>query len=174
MFASVPKLIAPLDFSRAVANYELLPSRLIRPVAAWLPRLELAAGLCLLVGLLLPLVAAVTAGLLLVFTVAVAINLVHGRRIECGCGGFTAPRRIGTALVLRDLMLVGAAALVALKAPGPIAVPYASLAHGSGVATSDAVAVLLVAAVAVILSSTLAEARRLSAARRSLLEGETA
>jgi uncharacterized membrane protein YphA (DoxX/SURF4 family) len=174
MFASVPKLIAPLDFSRAVANYELLPSRLVRPVGTWLPRLELAAGLCLLVGLLLPLVAAVSAGLLLVFTVAVAINLAQGRRIECGCGGFTAPRRIGPVLVLRDLVLAGAAVLVALKAPGPIAVPRASVARASGVSTSDAAAVLLVAAVAVILSSTLAEARRLSAAQRSLLEGEEA
>jgi hypothetical protein len=38
--AAVPKLLAPHEFERAVANYRLLPVSLVRPIAAWLPRLE--------------------------------------------------------------------------------------------------------------------------------------
>jgi uncharacterized membrane protein YphA (DoxX/SURF4 family) len=169
LLASVSKLVAPSDFSRAVANYQLLPFRWGRIVAAWLPRLELAIALCLLSGALLPVAAAVAMVLLLGFAAAVAINLARGRRIECGCGGFAAPRKIGPAFVLRNLLLAGGAALAAASPVAALTVPSVSLATAAPISTRDALAVVIAAASAVVFASVVSETRRMYHAERALL-----
>lgn len=115
--SSLPKLAAPADFRRALRNYQLLPLRLVRPVATWLPRAELALALALLVGIETSLMATLAAAALLVFSGAVAINLARGRKIECGCFSGSSPREITWRLVLQDVVLAGPAIGVATKAP---------------------------------------------------------
>lgn len=39
LWAALPKLFDTAAFERAVANYGLLPQRLVRPIARWLPRI---------------------------------------------------------------------------------------------------------------------------------------
>lgn len=115
--SSLPKLAAPGDFRRALRNYQLLPLGLVRPVATWLPRVELALALALLVGIATPLMAMLTAAALLVFSGAVAINLARGRKIECGCFSGSSPREITWRLVLQDVVLAASAIAVAREAP---------------------------------------------------------
>lgn len=158
--AGVTKLLGTADFSRAVAGYELLPKALIAPVATWLPRIELAAALALLAGILTVVAAAGVAVLLALFAVAVAINLLRGRTIDCGCESSTAPEQIGWGLVARDAGLVCLALFVALETPVALSVD-AVWKEGGAVSTSDAVAVLLATSV-IFLGLTIAkEARRL-------------
>lgn len=169
LLASLSKLLAPDDFSRAVANYRLLPFRWGRVVAIWLPRLEFAVALCLLSGVLLPGAAAVAAALLLGFATAVAINLARGRRIECGCGGFATPRTIGPAFLLRNLLLAGGAAIAAAWPLATLTVPGLSLATAAPVPVGDALAIVVASACAVTLTSVASEARRMYRAERALL-----
>jgi uncharacterized membrane protein YphA (DoxX/SURF4 family) len=115
--ASLPKLAAPDDFRRALRNYQLLPFRLVRPVATWLPRLELVLAVGLLAGVATPAIASLAATALFVFSAAVAVNLARGRKIECGCFSSSAPRQIAWPLVARDLVLAVAAAGVAIESP---------------------------------------------------------
>ena len=115
--ASVSKLLAPVQFARAVRNYRLLPTRLNQPVAAWLPRVELGLALMLLLGVWTVIAAGVTAAMLVVFATAVAINLGRGREIDCGCLTAPSPRTIGWSLVGADLGLAAMAATVALLDP---------------------------------------------------------
>lgn len=130
--AAMPKLLAPRQFERAVANYGLLPARLVRPVAVWLPRVELAFAVALLLGLAVAWVATATAGILAVFAGAVAVNLVRGRRIECGCSGTVSARRIGWRLVVGDVALAAMAVAVAVRTE-------------AGSRSADAVAALILA-----------------------------
>jgi uncharacterized membrane protein YphA (DoxX/SURF4 family) len=168
LLASISKLVAPDDFSRAVANYRLLPFRWGRALAVWLPRLELAVALCLLSGALLPLAAATAAVLLLGFATAVGINLARGRRIECGCGGFASPRTIGPGFLLRNLLLAAGAVLAAASPVAALTVPWVSLATAASVPTQDALAIVLASACAVALASVTSEARRMYQAQRTL------
>jgi uncharacterized membrane protein YphA (DoxX/SURF4 family) len=136
--AAVPKLFARSEFERAVANYDVLPLALVTPIAAWLPRIELACALALLVGIVVSPVAAAAGALMLVFAVAITTNLLRGRRIDCGCYSSVAPRRIGWWLVFGDLVLAGVAVTVALRDPGVLALvseSSSSLSAADGVAT---------------------------------------
>lgn len=145
--SSIPKLAARHEFSRAVANYRLLPSRLTASVARALPPLELACSLALLIGVAVPYVAFVVAALLLAFAAAVAVNLARGRTIDCGCRGAAAPRRISWRVVARDVALAAmAAAIVAQPA--------------DGAAPNDIVALAIAASAVVVLNLLLDDAWR--------------
>lgn len=114
-----------------IANYRLLPSALVAPVAAVLPWLEFAVGIGLMLGgawLLAP----VAIGLLLIFATAMGINIVRGRReIDCGCGRSDLRQPLSWLLVGRNLALAALLALCLAFVPenglGPIdrAVAYA-------------------------------------------------
>lgn len=105
-----------LRFGVALRAYDLLPSWLVAPVTWLLPGLEA----CIAVGLAYPptrRAAALAAGLLLMlYTVAIAVNLARGRReIDCGCFASSARVPLSRWLVVRNLILVVAA--VALVIP---------------------------------------------------------
>jgi len=105
VMAGLSKLRHRQLFPGVVANYRLLPEALVTPVAALLPLAELAIGITLIAGerLLAP-VLAIT--LLLVFAVAIGINLRRGRRmIDCGCGQSHLRQTLNWGLVARNILL---------------------------------------------------------------------
>lgn len=112
-FAALHKLRDPAGFAARVAGYALLPAW-AAPICA----LGLAAAeLVLSAGLIVPATARGAAGaaaaLLVVYAVAIAINLKRGRRaLDCGCG--LAPRPLGRDLVLRNGVLAALALCAAL------------------------------------------------------------
>jgi hypothetical protein len=109
-----------------VAQYRLLPAWLVSPAALALPLLSLAAALLLLPAAAAWLGAGLGFGLLLVFTLAIGVNLARGLRdIDCGCGGAVGQRLSG-GLLLRNLALI-ALSLVALWAPSRGVVEPASV-----------------------------------------------
>jgi hypothetical protein len=102
-----------------LASYQLLPRPLVGPVARLLPVVELTCGVTLLLGALgRP--SAIAAGVLLaLLTLAVAVSLLRGLTLTCGCfGGLE--RVISWRVVVRNCVLVTAVGAVAghgLKAP---------------------------------------------------------
>lgn len=110
------KITHPDDFARAIANYRLLPEGLVNLVAVTLPWVECVCGLLLLAGQWVRSAALVSAFLLGVFVVAVSITLVRGLDINCGCLNAEAGRKVGFKLLVEDLLLLGAAAVLVLKA----------------------------------------------------------
>jgi uncharacterized membrane protein YphA (DoxX/SURF4 family) len=71
----------------AVRAYDVLPSVGVEVVAALLPWVELALGVLLLAGVGTRLVAALSAGLLVVFVAGVTQAWARGLSIDCGCFG---------------------------------------------------------------------------------------
>lgn len=129
------------EHARAVEAYALLPAGAGRWAAPLLGALEAAAG----AGVWLPGVRARAALLMLVllalYTAAVAINLLRGRRdIDCGCAGAAARVRLGGAVLARNAALVLAALAVCAR---PAALALAFGAWRSALAAL-AVATLLV------------------------------
>ena len=110
------KIAHPDDFARAIANYRLLPEALVNFVAVTLPWVECVCGLLMLAGQWVRSSALVSAFLLGVFVVAVSITLARGLDIACGCLDADAGRKVGLKLLVEDLLLLGAAAFLVLKA----------------------------------------------------------
>jgi len=110
------KIAHPDDFARAIANYRLLPEALVNLVAVTLPWVECMCGLLLLAGQWVRSAALVSAFLLGVFVVAVSITLARGLDIACGCLDADAGRKVGFKLLMEDVLLLGAAAVLLLKA----------------------------------------------------------
>jgi hypothetical protein len=106
------KLSEPDVFAGALQAYQLLPAGAVTAVARLLPWVEIAIGAALLAPASRDPALWAFAALILVYAVAMAVNLWRGRRqIDCGCGGEVHP--LSWALVLRNAVLAGAALLVA-------------------------------------------------------------
>ena len=83
--AAVPKILDPPSFAHRVYNYRLLPGAAVNAAALVLPWIELLAGLALVVGFWKRTAAGIAGVLLLVFVMALAINLARRNPVECGC-----------------------------------------------------------------------------------------
>lgn len=83
--AALPKIADPPAFAHMIYNYRLLPGALVNVLALVLPWVELFAGLGLILGVWKKEAAVVAAVLLLVFIVAIGINLARGHAVDCGC-----------------------------------------------------------------------------------------
>jgi hypothetical protein len=73
------------------------------------PWIEVGLGALLVVQWSRPLVAALAAALLLVFSALLVVRLAQGRRPPCACFGGFSTRPIGPWSVVRNVALVGLA-----------------------------------------------------------------
>lgn len=109
------KLARPSNFQRGIQDYQFLSpaldSRLaLSTILAYgLPIAEILVGVGLISGLLLFPALVVAIILMLIFSVAMAINLVRGRTdLSCHCGGTIGDHRISWWLIGRNgLMILG-------------------------------------------------------------------
>lgn len=109
-------------FAAQIAGFRLLPQIVIAPMALALPYLEMLLGGYLIVGLFTRASAWVAVALLALFDLAIASAVVRGLTISCGCFGPNDTTVTSWAEVARDAVLVVLAAIVALRAPGMLAV----------------------------------------------------
>jgi uncharacterized membrane protein YphA (DoxX/SURF4 family) len=119
VYAALDKIIHPAGFARAVYNYHILPAALVNGLALFLPWLEILCGMALILGTRVSGAAALLGGLLLVFLVAVTVNLIRGVDIACGC--FTsAPegRNAGIGLLVQDAVLLLLVLHLLFRGPG--------------------------------------------------------
>ena len=83
--AAWPKIIDPPSFAHMIYNYRLLPGGLINISALIMPWVELVAGLCLILAVWTRPARWLITAMLVVFMIAISINLVRGNAIDCGC-----------------------------------------------------------------------------------------
>jgi len=104
------------EFSAVLANYRLLPARLVGACALLVPALESVVALLLLAPATRPAAATLGVALLLAYATAIAVNLRRGRfDLDCGCAGPADRRPIAGWMVWRNLLLVAALASVAAQ-----------------------------------------------------------
>ncbi len=96
----------PLEFTETVKGYRVLPERSANAIAGLLPLLESGTGLALLVPMVSSFAAVSAMLLLLVYMLAIVVNLLRGRdSIDCGCGAPDQRQAISAWLVLRNAVL---------------------------------------------------------------------
>ena len=83
--AALPKIADPPSFAHMVYNYRLLPGPLVNLASLTMPWAELLMGVALVCGLWRRTAASLVGALLVVFIVAISVNLLRGNAIDCGC-----------------------------------------------------------------------------------------
>lgn len=101
IWAAVTKIADPLTFAQDVRNYRLVGQTLSFLTALILPWIELIAGICLIIGVFPRSSALLISGLLTFFILLVAITIIRGIDVECGCFG-TFSRKADLWLILED------------------------------------------------------------------------
>jgi uncharacterized membrane protein YphA (DoxX/SURF4 family) len=153
LLTGLAKLPRRREFVAVVRAYEVLPSRLVSPVARAVPHLELVLGGLLLVGLGVRWVAMLLGIMLALFSAAVGVNLARGRDLDCGCFAGAA-RHITWSLVARNTVLIAMSAVTVAFGPRAFALDELVSGAAGAVTRSDAIA-LLFAATALVLTLTL-------------------
>ena len=83
--AAIPKIGDPPAFAHMIYNYRLLPGGAINAMALVMPWVEMLVGIALILGVWKREAAVVAGILLLVFLVAIGVNLARGHAVDCGC-----------------------------------------------------------------------------------------
>lgn len=101
IWAAVTKIADPLAFAQDVRNYRLVGQTLSFLTAIVLPWVELIAGVCLVIGVFPRSSALLISSLLVFFIALVAITMLRGIDVDCGCFG-TFSRKADFWLILED------------------------------------------------------------------------
>ncbi|MCA1846389.1 MAG: DoxX family membrane protein [Actinobacteria bacterium] len=115
--AGAAKLMDRVGGRRALVDFGI-PPRFAAPGAVLVPVAELGVAAALLARPWARLGAVGALVLLVVFSVALAVNLAAGRKTDCHCFGRLHSSPIGSATLLRNGVLAGLSILVMVKGPG--------------------------------------------------------
>ena len=112
LLAAVPKLLDPLDFAKAIANYRIsvpgFGQDYVFAVAAFLPAFEAVIAVALLFNRWKRTASLIASCLLVVFIVLISQAVLRGLNIDCGCFGTGAlskalASKVGTGRILEDV-----------------------------------------------------------------------
>lgn len=130
IYASIDKIAHPDQFAEIVYNYKLMPGFTVNLMAIVLPWLEMIAGLFLVLGIWVKDSAGILGALLLVFLVAISINLARGLDFNCGCFSTAGHEKSSAVLLLvRDLVLLLPVVHLLWFSPGKKAAQYTNPAR---------------------------------------------
>ena len=106
IYSGIIKINDTPGFSNSVYNYKLLPDFLINFLAIILPWIELSTGLLLILGITIKENALIISTLLIIFIIAIIINLFRGLDIDCGCFGTVNGTKIGLTKLIENTILL--------------------------------------------------------------------
>lgn len=105
VYASMDKLGNAAEFSKAVDNYQILPSALVPLAAVVVPWLEFYTGLCLAFGLVQRGAALIFCALMAGYAFSLSTALLRGIDLNCGCFNMEWKEPETWLTVLRDVLL---------------------------------------------------------------------
>jgi uncharacterized membrane protein YphA (DoxX/SURF4 family) len=104
--AGMSKLMGLTAFLFAIADFQILPARLIPLVAVAVPGLELALGIALAMGLFSRSMAVALGCLTVLFMIAMSVALARGSIVDCGCFGSIVHARVGLDAMARNTFVL--------------------------------------------------------------------
>jgi uncharacterized membrane protein YphA (DoxX/SURF4 family) len=97
--AALPKIADPPSFAHMIYNYRLAPGGLINAMALMMPWIEILSGIALITGIWRRTAATLIGALLVVFMIAIGINLSRDHAVSCGCFDLSATTRTHDQLI---------------------------------------------------------------------------
>ncbi len=115
IYASFHKIANPSEFAEIINNYKLFPEFSINIFAIILPWVELIAGLLLILGKYIKGSTAILSTLLIIFIIAISINIIRGLDFDCGCFSSSGKGSNPYSLLFRDILLLLPGIIIFLK-----------------------------------------------------------
>jgi uncharacterized membrane protein YphA (DoxX/SURF4 family) len=112
VYAAWDKVLQPAGFAMAVRGYKIIPFAFSNLFALSVSWTELVAGMMLIAGVFTRKAAGAIAILLFMFIVAIAMVIVRGMTVDCGCFGNEGGASTSWLLIVRNIALLAAAFLV--------------------------------------------------------------
>lgn len=138
------KLVDRDRFLAVLANYDVVPERLVPLAGLAIISAEIVAALLLVLPPDRAPGVTLSVALLSAYALAIAVNLLRGRtRIDCGCLGFGRHDRIAWTMVTRNLALIALALAALLPASPRELVTLDALTIGASLATIAVLATTL-------------------------------
>ncbi len=119
VIAAVNKIGDPARFATIIYGYYLFPGWIINLAAIGVPFVELFSGMALVFGIAQRSAVIIINTLLVVFILAIAINLLRGHRFDCGCFSLAETTTFSAAswLLVRDMGLLVCGIYLLLQLP---------------------------------------------------------
>jgi putative oxidoreductase len=114
--AALAKIGDPAAFATQVQHFRLAPLVAVNAIAVLLPWVELLLALALVLGIRARSGAWLAAGLMTVFTIAVAAAIARHLNFQCGCFGTADATRVGLVKLLENLGLLALSLVASLRA----------------------------------------------------------
>ena len=111
LYAGASKLSDLGEFADAIKHYRIIPRAAAGAVARIISVIEVVLGSVLILGLGIGYASLVGSILLVIFALAMAVNLIRGRQIPCGCKRESEPIQIKH--IIRNGVAVAALAYLA-------------------------------------------------------------
>jgi putative oxidoreductase len=111
IYAGMYKINYTAEFAETIASYRLVPYWGVNLMAVTMPWIELICGILLVCGIRVRSAIVVAGVLLVMFTLAITVNLIWQAPISCGCF-HTLEDTISWKTLLRDLIWIAMAAQV--------------------------------------------------------------
>jgi uncharacterized membrane protein YphA (DoxX/SURF4 family) len=106
LYAGASKLSDLGEFADAIKLYRMIPGATAGAVARTVSVTEVVLGVVLLLGVAIGYASVAGSVLLVIFAVAMGVNLIRGRRIPCGCKRESEPIQIKH--IVRNALAVAA------------------------------------------------------------------
>lgn len=107
IYASLDKIAHPDQFARIIYNYHLVPGSLVNLCALILPVTEFLAGAFLILGILYRGSLNYLVIMMVIFMIAIGINVIRGVNLECGCFTVSSKaKNAGIELIIRDIIML--------------------------------------------------------------------
>lgn len=101
------KLVDKEKHFAILKEYRILPKNYIRLLGTIEIYTELITGAMLLIGLFLKVFVLISITLFLIYSSAISINLIKGKKeISCGCGGIVGHHHLSWKLVIRNFIFI--------------------------------------------------------------------
>jgi uncharacterized membrane protein YphA (DoxX/SURF4 family) len=114
-FSGLAKIGDLGSFALQVHNFRLMPIALENLTAMTLPWVEIVVALALIFGIRSRAGALLSAGMLVLFTVAVISAVARGLDFECGCFGTADASHVGLRKILENLGMLAVATVASLR-----------------------------------------------------------
>jgi len=104
-WAGLLKIIDPHGFAQSIANYNIFPQGMSLFLALVLPWIEVICGIFLISGIFRKASTIIISGSLAIFLILIAVSILRGLDIDCGCFG-NLGRKVDYKLILLDSLLL--------------------------------------------------------------------
>jgi hypothetical protein len=168
LMAGSVKIASRALLTRDISAYRLVPERWSKPIGMTLPIIEVGLGVLLVLGELVTITALACAVLFGVFLAATASAFIRRLNVQCGCFGLLYRQKLGIEVVIRDSLLLLAAAYLAIASGRRLTI-IESAANPIDLANVITLAGLIAAAAATLRS--VSAARALSGLSREVYGG---